>query len=88
MEKPSVLRRRGSSAITDTSREVESQWRVRLDKICRNPKVSANFLGVLLLQRAGENKEQNKDKQGSRTSIQLFFLLEQQRDKMGAAAES
>lgn len=64
MEKPSVLRKRGSSANTDTSGEVESQWGVRLDKTCRNLKVRANFLGVLVLRRAGESKEQNKDKQG------------------------
>lgn len=40
--------------------EVESQWRARLDKICRNLRVSATFLGVPVLQRAGKVRSRTR----------------------------
>ena len=68
--------------------EVESQWRARLDKICRNLRVSATFLGVPVLQRAGKVRSRTRISKTHTQASRRPPLLEQQRAKMGAAAES
>jgi len=54
----------------------------------QEPEGECNLPGSPSAAESRESKEQNKDKQDSHTSIQASPLLEQQRAKMGAAAES